>query len=1147
MAVRKAIGLIGNLLPSGNRTTNPLALSPGSNPLVTPPHVPSGLTMGTLGWMRLQYSGGSGTPFVANRIITGGTSGTKARVLYEVQPAGVVSNAIVVELITSGGVFRAGETITDDSTSPKSATLAYAVIGNHQSIFEFPQRDSLYPRTLLTELFSPVLNAYTPPNAQASFPWWDRSAKLGALMPVVDSTQVPRWSQIVGQTSGALALVLTSTANQLRLAIHSGTFNASELLDIVGGATGVTSTNGATTLTTAGEWVPYHVAPNLNGIGAGWEEPPGGSDTCGHRGALGFEPYMMARAYSTWGTDLRAIKIDSTQVNGSHGGVCVGVIPCAGTFPGTWTIGEEVTSAGSPGWSATVATFDTVSKFLYLKDVTGGELAPGTVTGTSSGSTATASDNVFGWMPGAKHWGTLLADIAAGLAKQGGDTFDWKWLVLATSDGDIRYPGSAYTGADMQRAFALFSQAIRDELNAPNLVLSWLLPHAGMRPSLSGHAQLVRDSMVAHVRNDPKSRYFTGDGFELAVTTLGQITADTEPVTWETSAFPQLGLRAWNSYLQTTLTSVDQNLRQASLVTITGQSQLAFNHYSALVADGDPELVKLPDMDPGTIPGYPGLTWSLNTLNPDIWIWNEWTKAWEVLDVSVNAAGWGNTLFGYFGPNVSLLPRLQGRLGRIYCLYMPYSASSLDGANKQAPAAWDPDGYTRQAVTASMTVTASNRRITATAGAFSELEFPVGSWVQITGSATWLGFGGNNTLPGRATPVTAVASDGSYIEVGDALVNEGPLSLTVTAGPVDARLLAEATQREAISALVNVQKRIPRHVLHVMWQGEGDVAQPENYAAKAAGHVAWARDIFGWRAAGESPTPVCWLKLTSKTPLGTDEQVATVRAGTDALAELINVVVVNTDDLALRLGSEYPRTERNNYGIHHTAQAVVRAGFRIDAVIDANPGWGIPAHPNGPALVDDFGDTGGVGSGSDVDDIGLDATFVVEDGTRPEGAVSYCTVEFADAWHENYGDPTAWSGATTLAKENALREATQQIDALFGEAWAGDRFTSEQELDWPRINAVDAAGNDIAEDTIPKVVQRVTAAGALLRLQGIDIVPAYTESADVDSETKTVGPISKSVSFRGGKPAHPRLVMIRRMLSSARLIDGGGAWGWGSA
>ena len=51
------------------------------------------------------------------------------------------------------------------------------------------------------------------------------------------------------------------------------------------------------------------------------------------------------------------------------------------------------------------------------------------------------------------------------------------------------------------------------------------------------------------------------------------------------------------------------------------------------------------------------------------------------------------------------------------------------------------------------------------------------------------------------------------------------------------------------------------------------------------------------------------------------------------------------------------------------------------------------------------------------------AAFIVETGSGATDANSYATVAFADDYHRSYGDPVAWRGATTDAKENALREA----------------------------------------------------------------------------------------------------------------------------
>ena len=173
--------------------------------------------------------------------------------------------------------------------------------------------------------------------------------------------------------------------------------------------------------------------------------------------------------------------------------------------------------------------------------------------------------------------------------------------------------------------------------------------------------------------------------------------------------------------------------------------------------------------------------------------------------------------------------------------------------------------------------------------------------------------------------------------------------------------------------------------------------------------------------------------------------------------------------------------------------------------------------------------------------------LTVETGTGSSTANSYCTVDHADDFHrQRNNNQTAWSGATTATKQAALRYATMSLDLRYGTRWAGERGTSDQALDWPRKYAYDSADNRIASDSMPVRLKDATAMLALMHVQGETILPSTETSADISSETKSVGAVSKSVTYLGGKPSQTKFPALDRMLWSANLIESAGI-GWGAA
>lgn len=158
-------------------------------------------------------------------------------------------------------------------------------------------------------------------------------------------------------------------------------------------------------------------------------------------------------------------------------------------------------------------------------------------------------------------------------------------------------------------------------------------------------------------------------------------------------------------------------------------------------------------------------------------------------------------------------------------------------------------------------------------------------------------------------------------------------------------------------------------------------------------------------------------------------------------------------------------------------------------------------------------------------------SFTVEDGTGIEGANAYCTVSFADDHHEGRGN-TKWTDAsvTPAVKEAAIVRATDHVEKRFGHRFVGTRSSQDQGLSWPRDDAYDRSGFERDEE-VPIEVQRAVAEYALRALEYHELdpdpplpVPQQDHRVDeeggsdvaagpIASETKTVGPITKSVTY----------------------------------
>ena len=95
-------------------------------------------------------------------------------------------------------------------------------------------------------------------------------------------------------------------------------------------------------------------------------------------------------------------------------------------------------------------------------------------------------------------------------------------------------------------------------------------------------------------------------------------------------------------------------------------------------------------------------------------------------------------------------------------------------------------------------------------------------------------------------------------------------------------------------------------------------------------------------------------------------------------------------------------------------------------------------------------------------------SLVVETGTGSATGESFCSVSDALAYHAARGN-TTWATITTTQQEQALRRATDYMEAVYSQRWAGTRTTSVQALSWPRYN-VFVNGFVTLSSSIPRAV-----------------------------------------------------------------------------
>ena len=85
--------------------------------------------------------------------------------------------------------------------------------------------------------------------------------------------------------------------------------------------------------------------------------------------------------------------------------------------------------------------------------------------------------------------------------------------------------------------------------------------------------------------------------------------------------------------------------------------------------------------------------------------------------------------------------------------------------------------------------------------------------------------------------------------------------------------------------------------------------------------------------------------------------------------------------------------------------------------------------------------------------------FIIEDGTGKTDATAYIDLDGADQYLENSDRRTAWRVFSSKERQAALIQGADYIDQTFRNRYKGQRFSSAQRLEWPRIEVFDELGN----------------------------------------------------------------------------------------
>lgn len=139
--------------------------------------------------------------------------------------------------------------------------------------------------------------------------------------------------------------------------------------------------------------------------------------------------------------------------------------------------------------------------------------------------------------------------------------------------------------------------------------------------------------------------------------------------------------------------------------------------------------------------------------------------------------------------------------------------------------------------------------------------------------------------------------------------------------------------------------------------------------------------------------------------------------------------------------------------------------------------------------------------------------LILEDGSKPNNANSYTTIEFADNYHELMGN-TDWAGYDITTKTSSLIKATDSIDMLYGPRYMSMKYPGMQSLLWPRYVFVDQNSIIRQNHAMPVELMKAVSVLALAILNGLDPYPLSTNDANIKQQKTKVGDIETNVLYR---------------------------------
>jgi hypothetical protein len=139
-------------------------------------------------------------------------------------------------------------------------------------------------------------------------------------------------------------------------------------------------------------------------------------------------------------------------------------------------------------------------------------------------------------------------------------------------------------------------------------------------------------------------------------------------------------------------------------------------------------------------------------------------------------------------------------------------------------------------------------------------------------------------------------------------------------------------------------------------------------------------------------------------------------------------------------------------------------------------------------------------------------------------AEHYGTLADALAYHQERGNAAWASTGDDEAKQSALLRGSVWVDNTYRYRFSGKKTGGRsQEREWPRTDAEDAAGEEIAPDEVPTEIDEAAYEAALRELvKPGSLAPDFDGKAPVKAERVRVGSIEEETEYQTASAIAPK-------------------------